>query len=77
MLSSGVIFMVEGQDLLKQALEESKKELELARELFSQVLDEDLIDEAVYRLQAAESRYSYLLKQAKKEFSITSFEVKE
>ncbi|KKM09440.1 hypothetical protein SY88_18650 [Clostridiales bacterium PH28_bin88] len=37
-----------------------------AQRFFAEVSDPDLVDEAVYLVNAAEKRYIYLLKQARK-----------
>lgn len=46
-------------------IEDAKKEWEDARNLFNEIKDPDLIDYAVYAIQAAEKKYIYLYKQAK------------
>ncbi len=50
-------------DMVQKAHEEWKD----AEKFFNHVSDPDLVDHAIYRLEAAKSRYTYLLKQAKKE----------
>lgn len=47
------------EEMLKQAHEE----LEQAENLFARVEDPEMIDYAILKLQAAEKRYNYLLKQ--------------
>ncbi|WP_078811038.1 DUF2508 family protein [Selenihalanaerobacter shriftii] len=37
-----------------------------ARQYFERVNDPDLIDYAIYSLEAAESKYNYLLKEARR-----------
>lgn len=44
------------------ALEQAKQEWLAARNFFSEVTDPDLIDAAIYQLEAAERRYMYLWK---------------
>lgn len=53
------------EDPLYQALLEAKEEWENARNLFEEVTENDLIDFAIHRLEAAERRYMYLLKLIK------------
>ncbi len=48
-------------------VEQARQEWESARDRFDQISDPDLIDHAIYNLEAAERRYIYLLKQARKE----------
>ncbi len=48
-------------------VEQARLEWRYARERFNQISDPDLIDHAVYDLEAAERRYVYLLKKAKEE----------
>lgn len=50
------------EDPLRQALREAKEEWENARTIFEEVTDNDMIDFAIHRLEAAERRYMYLLK---------------
>ena len=48
-------------------MEEARQEWQSAKERFDQISDPDLIDHAIYDLEAAERRYVYLLKKAKEE----------
>lgn len=48
-------------ELLRQA----QRELEAARAYFDNVSDPDLVDHACYLLEAAQRRYSYLLRMAR------------
>jgi len=48
-------------------VEQARREWLNAKEKFDQIGDPDLIDHAVYNLDAAERRYIYLLKKAKEE----------
>lgn len=43
----------------------AQRELEAARAYFENVSDPDLVDHACYLLEAAQKRYSYLLKLAR------------
>lgn len=46
---------------------EAHREWELAKRLFEEVRDPELVDHAIYAMEAAERKYIYLLRQAKKE----------
>lgn len=50
---------------LEQELFEAREEWNNARKYFNSVSDPDLIDHAIYLLEAAESKYTYLLKKKK------------
>ena len=58
---------IEGRPLpsLPVVVEEARKEWLNAQEYYNTVSDQDLIDHAVYLMQAAEKKYIYLLKQAR------------
>ena len=58
---------IEGRPLpsLPVVVEEARKEWLNAQEYYNTVSDQDLIDHAVYLMQAAEKKYMYLLKQAR------------
>lgn len=55
------------EDELTQDLEEAQRELTRARRYFNSVSDPDLIDHAIYLLEATRKKYSYLLKKKKKQ----------
>ncbi|HEX3048321.1 MAG TPA: YaaL family protein [Bacillota bacterium] len=46
-------------------LEMAQREWKYARLYFDSVTDPDLIDHAIYNLEATEKKYTYLLKQAR------------
>lgn len=48
-------------------VEQARREWQIAKVKFDQINDPDLIDHAIYNLEAAERRYIYLLKKAKEE----------
>lgn len=48
-----------------QAIEEARREWVTARMYFDSVTDPDLVDHAIYSIEAAERKYMYLLRQAK------------
>ncbi|WP_018248329.1 DUF2508 family protein [Orenia marismortui] len=56
---------LELEDNLNYQIEEAREEWQEARKYFNSVSDPDLIDHAIYLLEAAESRYSYLVKKKK------------
>lgn len=51
--------------MLKRAIEKARRELLVAQSFFENVSDPDMVDHAVYTLQAAERKYVYLIKFAK------------
>jgi protein subunit release factor A len=48
-------------------LENAKKEWEEAKNIFENVSEPDLVDYAIYNVEAAEKKYVYLLRQIKNE----------
>ena len=46
-------------------IENAKKEWEDAKNIFENVSQPDLVDYAIYRVEAAEKKYTYLLRQIK------------
>lgn len=54
-------------DHLLHLLEEARKDWKLSRAYFDDVTENELIDHAIYTMEAAEQRYAYLLKKAKEE----------
>lgn len=50
---------------LSEAVEGARQDWLRARAYFDNVTDPDLIDHAIYCIEAAERKYMYLLKQAK------------
>lgn len=52
---------------LLQAVAQAHREWELAEKVFETVTDPDLVDYAIYQVQAAQKRYTYLLRRAKEE----------
>lgn len=49
---------------LLAAVDAARREWEQARSYFDQVTDPDLIDYAIYEIEAAERKFMYLLRQA-------------
>lgn len=59
---------------LVDLVDRARCEWEQAKTLFDEVEDPDLIDHAIYAMEAAERKYMYLLKKAKEEKIVdTSF----
>jgi|LSQX01.2.fsa_nt_gb hypothetical protein len=55
------------EKLLREQVEAAKKDWLAARSYFDSLSDPDLVDYAVYSIEAAERKYMYLLKQLKSE----------
>lgn len=56
----------ERDDELLENIRKARKELEDAKLYFQSVTDPDLIDHAIYSLEAAKTKYHYLIKRARK-----------
>lgn len=54
----------ENQELLKTIII-AKQEMSDAQSYFDSVVDPELVDHAIYKMEAAKSQYAYLLKLAK------------
>lgn len=52
---------------LPDVVEQARQEWADAQRYYNSVSDKDLIDHAVYMMQAAEKKYMYLLKQARQQ----------
>ncbi|MDR3566365.1 MAG: YaaL family protein [Negativicutes bacterium] len=52
---------------LPEAIEQARREWLNAQNYYNSVSDSDLVDHAVYLMQAAEKKYIYLLKKARRE----------
>lgn len=52
---------------LLEAVAQAHREWVAAKTFFNSVTDPDLVDYAIYRIEAAQKRYVYLLRQAKQE----------
>ena len=50
---------------LLEAVEQAHREWEAAQAFFEMATDPDLVDYAIFRVQAAQKRFSYLLRQAR------------
>lgn len=57
----------QGEGHLLHLLEEAHKDWNLSKAYFNDVTENELIDHAIYTMEAAEQRYSYLIKKAKEE----------
>lgn len=51
----------------QEVVEQAWREWQAARNYFDAVSDPDLVDHAIYLVEAAERKYGYLIKQAKAE----------
>ncbi|MCG0277371.1 MAG: YaaL family protein [Thermanaeromonas sp.] len=56
-------------EALVAALKEAQEEWEAAQSLFAEVSDPDLVDQVIYRLQAAERKYMYLWKKLQQKWA--------
>lgn len=56
-------------EALVAALKEAREEWEAAQSLFAEVSEPDLVDQAIYRLQAAERKYMYLWKELQQKWA--------
>ncbi len=54
------------EEELFHTIEQARQDLTVAERFFNDVTDPDLVDHAIFALEAAEKKYSYLLKQARK-----------
>lgn len=52
---------------LAEAIKEAREEWLAAQRFFAEVTEPDLVDQAIYRLEAAERRYMYLWKVVRNE----------
>jgi hypothetical protein len=52
---------------LPDVIEQARQEWLSAQSYYNSVSDSDLVDHAVYTMQAAEKKYMYLLKKARRE----------
>lgn len=57
--------LVSEEEKILKMLQEAREDWKRAEARFQEVTDTDLIDHTIYDLQAAKTRYSYLLKMAK------------
>lgn len=57
----------------RETVQQAGEELRQAYHVLSQVEDSDMVDYAVFTLQAAEKRYGYLLRKLKEEEKQRSF----
>ena len=53
------------KEAFQKIIQEARKDWENAHSFFNNVSDPDLIDHAIYAMEAAEKKYQYLLKQAR------------
>ena len=55
------------QMTMPELIEQARREWQDAQEYYNNFTDNDLIDHAAFRIQAAEKRYVYLMKKAREE----------
>ena len=55
------------ENYLLHLLEEAKQDWSVSRSHFNDMTEEEMIDHAIYTMDAAEQRFSYLIKKAKEE----------
>ncbi|SMB89068.1 Protein of unknown function [Thermanaeromonas toyohensis ToBE] len=60
--------VAEVEDLVA-ALKEAREEWLAAQSLFAEVSEPDLVDQVIYRLQAAERKYMYLWKELQQKWT--------
>lgn len=56
-------------EILVAALREAQREWMAAQQLFAEVTEPDLVDQAIYRLQAAERKFVYLWKEVQQKWT--------
>lgn len=54
-------------DAMIQAIEKARQDWMIAKSYFNNATDPDLVDHAIYSIEAAEKKYMYLLKQARQQ----------
>ena len=57
----------------RELLKEAHQELMCAHNMFARVVDEEMVDCAIYSINAAEKRYNYLYKKIKQEYNSESY----
>ncbi|WP_366923420.1 YaaL family protein [Metallumcola ferriviriculae] len=53
----------QGQITKEQILDQAKREWEAAQNIFNEATEKDLVDYAIFEMQATERRYMHLLKK--------------
>ncbi len=56
---------MDSEEELYRVIVRAKQEMQDAENFFDNVSDPELVDHAIYKMEAAKSQYVYLLKQAK------------
>jgi hypothetical protein len=57
----------------RELLKEAHLELMCAHNMFARVVDEEMVDCAIFSINAAEKRYNYLYKKIKQEYNAPSY----
>ena len=65
-LSNDTLPVVHEADL-SEIVEAARQDWLMAQRYYDNVSDPDLVDHAVYQIQAAEKKYAYLLKEARRQ----------
>lgn len=58
------------REVILKSLKEAEKEWKTKEEYFNHATDPDLVDFAIYDIEASRRKYSYLLKKLKKEKNV-------
>lgn len=66
-------FELQQQDDYYKLVEQARREWRDAKLRFEQISDPDLIDHAIYAIEAAEQRYIYLIKKAREEKELKQY----
>lgn len=65
MIASGAQVETRPEDELLSVITKAHQELFDAENFFDNVIEDELVDHAIYRMEAAKSKYIFLLKKAK------------
>ena len=57
----------------RELLKEAHQELMCAHNMFARVVDEEMVDCAIYNINAAEKHYNYLYRKIKQEYNAPSY----
>lgn len=57
----------------RELLKEAHRELMCAHNMFARVVDEEMVDCAIYSINAAEKRYNYIYKKIKQEYCSSTY----
>lgn len=57
----------------RELLKEAHRELMCAYNMFARVVDDEMVDCAIYSINAAEKRYNYIYKKIKQEYCSSAY----